>query len=78
MIYVLIVIDLLFLLGIFEIRKERKEHAVMLRGMRSHNNHMSAQMRFLKRMINSSYVLEVLTCIYVVLLTIIVVEYFFN
>lgn len=75
-IYLLIATDLLFLLGIFLMRKDRGELKEEFRTVRANNSSLSRQMNFLKSRINSSYVMEVLIWIYVGLLTAIILEYF--
>ncbi len=76
MIWTLIATDLLFLLGIFIMRKDRGELKERFRTVRANNSSLSRQTNFLKSMIISSYAMEVLIWIYVGLLTAIILEHF--
>lgn len=76
MIWTLVVMDLFFLFVIFIIRKDRKERKENLQTMRANDSSLCRQINFLKEMITSSYVMEVLTWVFVGLLTMIILEHF--
>lgn len=76
MISVLIMLDLLYLLGIFIMRKDRREQKKTFQTIMENNRFQCRQVIFLKRMIDFSYVIEVLIWIFVGILTIAILKYF--
>ena len=76
MIYLLIAIVLFYLLGIIFIRKDRRQFRENIQTMEANKSTAFKQMRFLKGMVISSYIMEVVIWFYIGLLTCIILEYF--
>ena len=76
MISALIMINLLYLLGIFIMRKDRKELIKMFSEKQMNGRSTDRRMGELKMLIIVFYAIEVLIWIFVGILTMIILEYF--